>query len=39
MGDDFDIKAFHDIILGKGSMPMVVVEARIDDWIAANTSN
>lgn len=39
MGDDFDIKAFHDIILGKGSMPMVVVEQRIDDWIAANAGN
>ena len=39
MGGDFDIKAFHDIVLGKGSMPMVVVESRVDEWIAASPTD
>lgn len=38
MGDDFDIKVFHQLILGEGSMPMSVVEKRVNDWIAANAS-
>ncbi len=38
MGDDFDIKAFHQLILGKGSMPMSVVEIRVNEWIAANAN-
>ncbi|MHA1543583.1 MAG: DUF885 domain-containing protein [Alphaproteobacteria bacterium] len=36
IGDDFDIKVFHQLILGEGSMPMSVVEKRVNDWIAAN---
>jgi uncharacterized protein (DUF885 family) len=35
LGDRFDIRAFHDEILGAGSLPLDVLEARIDGWIAA----
>jgi len=33
LGDDFDIRAFHDTVLGSGQLPMPVLEAEIDSWI------
>jgi len=36
LGDKFDIKAFHDQILTSGSLPMAVMEQKIDRWIAAS---
>lgn len=35
LGPKFDIKAFDDLIVGGGSMPLPVLERRVDDWIAA----
>jgi len=34
LGDKFDIRAFHDEVLGAGALPMDVLDARIDAWIA-----
>lgn len=35
LGDRFDIKAFHDVILGHGPMPLEVLDRVVDDWIEA----
>jgi uncharacterized protein (DUF885 family) len=34
LGDKFDIRAFHDEVLDTGALPLDVLEARIDAWIA-----
>jgi uncharacterized protein (DUF885 family) len=33
LGDRFDIRGFHDTILGAGQMPLNILERRIDQWI------
>jgi uncharacterized protein (DUF885 family) len=35
LGDRFDIRAFHDEILGGGALPLDVLDSRVNDWIAA----
>lgn len=35
LGDKFDIRAFHDVILGGGALPLGILEQRVDQWIAA----
>jgi len=35
LGDKFDIRSFHDEILGGGALPLDVLEARTNAWIAA----
>jgi len=35
LGDKFDIRAFHDELLGAGALPLDLLELRMDKWIAA----
>lgn len=35
LGDKFDIRGFHDTVLGGGAVPLNVLELMVDQWIAA----
>jgi uncharacterized protein (DUF885 family) len=39
LGPKFDIRAFHDEMLSGGTLPLDLLEARTDRWIAAQKSN
>ena len=34
LGGDFDIRAFHDELLGGGALPLEVLETRMNRWLA-----
>ncbi len=34
LGDKFDLRRFHNVLLDNGALPLTVVEARVDEWIA-----
>jgi uncharacterized protein (DUF885 family) len=35
LGPAFDIRRFHDEVLGAGALPLDVLQARVGAWIAA----
>ena len=39
LGPKFDIREFHDQVLGTGSLPLQILEAKIDRWIAAKKAS
>lgn len=39
LGDKFDIRGFHDTVLGGGTVPLSILETQVDRWIAANKAN
>jgi uncharacterized protein (DUF885 family) len=36
LGDKFSLPAFHEVVLGEGTLPLALLEAKVDRWIAAS---
>jgi uncharacterized protein (DUF885 family) len=39
LGERFDIRNFHDELLGGGALPLEVLEVRMNEWLAEALAN
>ena len=35
LGDKFSLPKFHEVVIGDGTLPLSILEARVDRWIAS----
>jgi uncharacterized protein (DUF885 family) len=39
LGPKFDLRGFHDLLIGSGSLPLPILERQVDGWIAARRAS
>ncbi|MGB5485205.1 MAG: DUF885 domain-containing protein [Parasphingorhabdus sp.] len=39
LGDKFDLRAFHDVVLGQGAVPLDMLEDQVNRWIEAEKTS
>jgi uncharacterized protein (DUF885 family) len=38
LGERFDLRRFHDAVLGNGALPLAILDQQVDAWIASEAS-
>jgi uncharacterized protein (DUF885 family) len=38
LGKRFDVRAFHDVVLGSGAVPLGMLEINVREWIERSKS-
>ena len=39
LGDKFDLKAFHDVVLKNGAVPLDILEELVEEYIAEKSGS